>query len=125
MNSDEMHRKDTCEHIFRNGIWRTGSPVQLAPYLQWENEGRIFSVEYNGQKYYACYQFDEKGAPLPFLQEVLQHLHCTDSWSIAAWFYYPNSWIANGNSPTAPKDALDRKYDVIRAAMCSRGTYVA
>ena len=125
MDTDALYRKKTCDQIFRSGIWHAWTSVDSKCALQWEAEKRIFAVVYNSVKYYAGYQFDEDGAPLAIVKEVLQHLHCDDPWSIAAWFYFPNSWIANGATPVRPKDALSRQHDVIKAAMRNTATYIS
>jgi hypothetical protein len=125
MDSDEWHRKETREKMFHSGIWLTELSIDSKCARQWEVEKRIFAVVYNDVKYYAGYQFDEDGAPLTIVKEVLQHLRCNDPWSVAAWFYFPNSWIANGATPVPPKDALNRQHDVITAAIRSTGTYIA
>jgi hypothetical protein len=52
-----------------------------------------------------------------------------DSWKIAAWFHFPNGWIAetgpHGPRPIAPKDALDRHRDVLSALERPQGSYEA
>ena len=125
MDFDEQNRRKTCERIFRSGIWLAELSIDLSCTRHWEAEKRIFAVVYNDVKYYAGYQFDEDGAPLAIVKEVLKHLRSNDPWAIAAWFYFPNSWIANGAIPIPPKDALNRQHDVIWAAMRSTGTYIA
>jgi hypothetical protein len=125
MGKDELHRKETCERMFRDGIWLGELSIDSTRLRQWEAEKRIFAVVYNDLKYYAGYQFEEDGAPLAMVKEVLKHLCCKDPWAIAAWFHFPNSWIANGATPVPPKDALNRQQDVITAAMRSAGTYIA
>jgi hypothetical protein len=49
-----------------------------------------------------------------------------DPWLLAAWFHYPNAWIVGADGvPGAPKDALDRRDDLIRAARRRSNSYVA
>lgn len=125
MDSDELHQTETCEQVFRSGIWRTVPVIDSERFQQWEAEGKIFAIVYNEIKYYADYQFGEDNIPLPFFKEVLKNLRSKDPWCIAAWFHFPNSWIANGAIPVAPKDALHRERDVIMAALHYRATYIA
>lgn len=53
----------------------------------------------------------------------------TDTWQIAAWFHYPNGRIVEptdkGIKPIAPKDALDRYSDLMKALENRKGTYVS
>jgi hypothetical protein len=52
-----------------------------------------------------------------------------DPWKIAAWFHYPNGRIVesddNGIRAIAPKDALDRRDDLMKALEKCKGTYVS
>lgn len=51
--------------------------------------------------------------PLPVIREVFKASgDVADSWALAAWFHYPNAWIAGPDGvPAAPKDALGRHAD--------------
>jgi hypothetical protein len=65
--------------------------------------------------------------PLPVMRDVLEAFgDVADPWVLAAWFYYPNAWIVGADGrPEAPKDALDRRDDVVHAALKRRTSYVA
>lgn len=65
--------------------------------------------------------------PLLVIREVLEAFgDVADPWMLAAWFHYPNAWIAGvDGAPVAPKDALDRHDDVVLAARKRRTSYVA
>jgi hypothetical protein len=87
MDIDELHLNETRELIFHDTAWVAGLGAQADQFSQWEAERKIFSVVYNGDKYYASYQFGDDGGPLPVVREVLQHLNSKDPWAIAAWFH--------------------------------------
>ncbi|CAD0330829.1 hypothetical protein [Xanthomonas hortorum] len=97
------------------------------PASDWKRRGRIYSVDMDGKDHYASYQFDVMGRPLPIIKDILAALgSIPDSWSIASWFHYPNGWIAGRNgSAVAPKEALDRPADVIKAASKRLRSYQA
>jgi len=125
---------------FEEGDWLTAEDINTLqrrppakkslPAIDWKRSGRIFSVSYDGKEYFRRYQFNVMFQPLPVVRKILKaYGECADSWSLAKWFHFPNSWIANEVDseavPMAPKDALDRSNDVIKAARNQRGTYVA
>ncbi len=100
------------------------------PAAEWRNDGRTFRVTFDGEEYFAGYQFDARCQPLPVIREILQALgEVRDSWPLAAWFQYWNGWVsaadANVNQPVAPMDALDRPDALVEAARYMRGEYVA
>jgi hypothetical protein len=131
---------ETVKKVFEESDWLTaeeinklqGKPLakKNLPASDWKRRGQIFSVPYDGKEYYPRYQFDATYQPLPVISEILgAYGECADAWSLAIWFHFPNGWIAKevggGAFPVAPKDAMDRPSDVIRAARNQRGTYVA
>ncbi|GAB5097703.1 hypothetical protein [Caballeronia sp. HLA56] len=131
-------RHKTMKAVFADGHWLTSEDInrlqpsppanKSLPASDWKRRSRLFSVPYDGKEYFARYQFDEMYQPLPIIRDILQQIgEVADSWKIAAWFHYPNGWIANvdGTKPVAPKDALDRREDVLAAARRMRGTYEA
>lgn len=102
------------------------------PASDWKRRGRIFSVSLNGKEYFPRYQFDTLYQPLPIIKDILKTFGpVADTWKIAAWFHFPNGWIAepsregNNPRPVAPKDALDRHDDVLNALRARRGSYSA
>lgn len=129
----------TIENIFENSEWLTSqevsrlqkNPSWLTSSLlsDWERCGRVFSVSYQGDNYYARYQFDPLYQPLPIIKEILDaYGSYEDTWAVAAWFYFPNGWLVNeqfeSTVPLSPKDALHLRSEVINAARNRRGTYI-
>lgn len=130
----------TVKKVLEEGDWLTAEDInklqknppakKSLPASDWNRRKRIFCVSYGGKKYYPRYQFDAMYQPLPFIKDILKaYGDCADTWSIATWFHFPSGWIAkqvgNEATPIAPKDALDRPSDVIKAARNQKGTYVA
>jgi hypothetical protein len=125
MARDEEYQRETREKIFGGTSWDSGPRVQSDQFLEWVADEKIFGVEHNGSQFYATYQFDRDGLPLPIIKEILQVLGDEDPWAIAAWFHFPNSWIAQDSMPVAPRDVLGRHDEILQAARCRTGTYVA
>lgn len=140
MLEDRIGQMATVKKVFEEGDWLTAEDInklqknppakKSLPASDWKRRGRIFSVSYDGKEYYPRYQFDAMYQPLPVVSDILKaYGECADTWSIATWFHFPNGWIARevGDEavPVAPKDALDRSTDVIKAARNQKGTYVA
>jgi hypothetical protein len=129
----------TIKEIFEDGDWLTAEEInrlqqrgqKMRPLESgWKQDGRVFSVPYDGEDYYARYQFDSLYQPLPVIKDILNaYGEYTDPWSVAAWFHFPNGWLteeqSDGAVPVSPKDALDRCIEVINAARNRKGTYVA
>jgi len=137
---DRIARMATVKEVFKEGDWLTAEDInklqknppakKSLPASDWKRRGRIFSVSYDGKTYYPRYQFDAMYQPLQVISEILKaYGECVDTWSIATWFHFPNGWIVKemGNlaMPVAPKDALERSSDVIKAARNQKNTYVA
>jgi hypothetical protein len=133
---ERMARMRTIKTILETGDWLTAEQInrlQLTPpknpahpASDWKRRGRIFSLVHGGKEYFARYQFDEVYQPLPIMKEILGLLGTVaDTWKIAAWFHFPNGWIADGQKALAPKDALDRRKDVLNAARKRLDGYVA
>ncbi|KAJ3472478.1 hypothetical protein NLI96_g13338 [Meripilus lineatus] len=100
------------------------------PASDWKRRGDIFSVFFGGEEYFAGYQFDASGQPLPVIKEILNALGPVDDpWRISAWFHFENGWIsdtgAREGEPVSPMDALDRRDALLNAARHMHGTYVA
>jgi hypothetical protein len=130
----------TIKHVYEAGDWLTAEEIdrfqkssqkmEVALAANWKRSGRVFSVLYNDKEYYARYQFDALYQPLPIIADILDAYGAyVDTWSVAAWFYFPNSWIVDqhpaGMVPTAPMNALERRTEVINAAHKRKGTYVS
>lgn len=137
---ERIARRNTIRKMLEQGEWLTAEqlnalqpspPAQKSqPASDWKRRGRIFSVNYGGQDYFAQYQFDEAYQPLPIIKEIVRAFgEVADSWKIAAWFYFPNGWITQpgtgGRQPVAPKDALDQRDAVLNAVAKRHGSYVA
>lgn len=126
----------TRDWLFHGSEWFTADELNrrlaaVANYhsaFELEHQRRIFSVQRDGYHYFASYQFSADFEPLPIVREILTRLVEEDGWAIAAWFHFPNAWLARDElnpTPIPPKDALDRHDDVLRAAERFRGTYIA
>jgi hypothetical protein len=137
---ERLRRLETIRKMFREGEWLTSEMLNRLqpeppankshPASDWKRRGRIFSVSFGGKEYFARYQFDVLYQPLPIIRDILKAFGpVADSWKIAAWFHFPNGWIAktgpHGPHPIAPKDALDRQRDVLSALERSQESYEA
>lgn len=140
VESLEEKMVEVVKKVFEESDWLTAEDInklqrkrwakKSLPASDWKRRGQIFSVSYDGKEYYPRYQFDAMYQPLPVISDILDaYGECVDTWSLAIWFHFPNGWITrevgNEADPVAPKDAMDRPSDVIRAARNQRGTYVA
>ena len=134
---DRVQRMRTLRHVFAEGDWLSSEDLNALqakpprsksqPASDWKRRGRIYSVSRGGREYFARYQFDAMYEPLPVVRAILEAFgEVADPWVLAAWFHYPNAWIVGADgTPVAPKDALDRGGDVVRAASKRRTSYVA
>jgi len=135
-----LARLKTIRAILEDGEWLTAEqlnalqpkpPAQKSqPASDWKRRGRIFSVSHGGREYFPRYEFDEAFQPLPVIRDVLKAFgEVADTWKIAAWFSFPSGWISKpgtgGQEPMAPKDALDQRDALLRAAAARQGSYVA
>lgn len=140
MFADRVGQMATIKQVCDGGDWLTAKEINMLqqkppakksfPTGDWKRRRRVFSVSYGGTDYYPRYQFDAVYKPLAVIKDVLKaYGECTDFWSLAVWFHFPNVWIVKNIGdevmPVAPKDALDRSFDVISAARSQKGTYVA
>jgi hypothetical protein len=134
---DRVQRMRTLRQVFAEGDWLMSEQLnslqdappksRSQPASDWKRRGRIYSVSRGGREYFARYQFDAMYEPLPVIREVLEAFgEVADPWVLAAWFHYPNAWITGADgAPVAPKDALDRRDDVVSAALKRHTSYVA
>ena len=137
---ERLRRLQTIRRLLEDGDWLTAEqinalqpnppPNKSQPANDWKRRGRIFSVSHGGRDYFARYQFDAVYEPLPVVKPILEALgRGRDPWAVAAWFHFPNGWIARESDgalkPVAPKDALDRADEVIAAAHRHSTSYVA
>src|SRR6218665_1538305 len=142
---DRVHRMQTLHQVFATGDWLTSDQLHALqadppksksqPASDWKRRGGgvgrggggFLGVGGGGGEYFARYQFDAMYEPLPVIRDVLKEFgDVADAWVLAAWFHFPNGWIVDPNgAPVAPKDALDRRDDLIRAARRRNDSYVA
>jgi hypothetical protein len=137
---ERLKRMQTIREIFNEEEWLSAdmlNRLQLEPpsnrslpASDWKRRGRIFSVTFGGKEYFPRYEFDAVYQPLPLMKEVLAAFGTVaDTWKIAAWFHYPNGRIIEpgpeGIRAVAPKDALDRRDDLMKALAKRTGSYVA
>jgi hypothetical protein len=137
---ERLQRLHTIREIFKEEEWLTAemlnrlqpeSPSNRSlPASDWKRRGRIFSVTFGGKEYFPRYEFDAAYQPLPLMREVLAAFGTVaDTWKIASWFHSPNGWIVDagpkGVKAVAPKDALDRRDELMKALEKRKGSYVA
>lgn len=140
---DRVHRMKTLQQVFAEGDWLTAEQINALqaeppankshPASDWKRRARIFSVNYGGKEYFARYQLDALYQPLPIIKDLLKAFgEVADPWVLAAWFHFPNAWIARPGgagrvrrTPMAPKDALDQREAVLNAAAQRQASYVA
>ena len=137
---ERLDRLHTIRTMFHEGEWLTNEMLnqlqpdppsnRSLPASDWKRRGRIFSVNFSGKEYFPRFEFDALYQPLPVIRDILKAFGpVADSWKIAAWFHFPNGWIvepgSEGPKPVAPKDALDRREDVLDALKKRQGSYVA
>ncbi len=137
---ERLQRLQTLREIFNEEEWLSAEMLnrlqpeppsnRSLPASDWKRRGRIFSVTFGGKEYFPRYEFDATYQPLPLMKEVLAAFGTVaDTWKIAAWFHYPNGRIVEpgpeGCKAIAPKDALDRRDDLVKALEKRTGSYVA
>ena len=137
---DRVRRMKTVQQVFAEGDWLTAEQINALqveppankshPASDWKRRGRIFSVNYGGKEYFARHQLDALYQPLPIVKDILKQFgEVADPWVLAAWFHFPNGWIAKpgtgGKESLAPKDALNQRDVVLNAAAQRQASYVA
>lgn len=137
---DRLQRLRTVNRILSDTEWLTSDQINALqqkrpannslPASDWKRRGRIFSVNYGGKEMFPRYEFDATYQPLPVIKEILTAFgDVADPWTLAAWFHFPNRWLANrgakGMDAVAPKDALDAGAAVVNAASKRLNGYVA
>jgi hypothetical protein len=137
---ERLQRMQTIREIFNEGEWLSAEIInrlqpeppsnRSLPASDWKRRGRIFSVTFGGKEYFPRYQFDAAYQPLPLMRDVLKAFGTVaDTWTIAAWFHYPNGWLVEpglaGLQPVAPRNALDRRDDLMQALEKRTRGYVA
>lgn len=65
---------------------------------RWLSQGRVFAIEYRGQKVFPDYAFDLLGQPIAELREVLKILESHSALRVASWFESSSSRL-DGRKP--------------------------
>jgi|SRR5438445_6162807 len=133
---ERSRRLQTINKMFAECEWLTAEELNTLqpsppankslPASDWKRRGRIFGVGHGGKEYFAKYQFSATYEPLDIIKDVLKAFgEVSDPWTIAAWFHFPNGWLADKDGrPQAPKDMLDHG-DAVLNAVRQRASYVA
>lgn len=80
---------------------------------RWKQEGRIFSVTFQGGVLFPAFQFDAEGQPRPVIADVIAALKPTSSdWELALWLAAPTGWLAGRR----PVDLLDEDPSAVAEA---------
>jgi hypothetical protein len=127
-DKQNVDRMKTIRTVFGQGEWLSAETVSQVVDLK--RQGWIFSVVFEGKEYFPRYQFDNLYQPLPVIRDILKAFGPVENaWQIAAWFHFPNGWIIepgpSGPKPVAPKDALDRREDLLNAIKKRQVSHVA
>lgn len=77
---------------------------------RWRSEGKIFGVEWKGRMLYPGFQFDEQGASLPVIANVLAALprDRMSDWELALWWASANGWLS-GDRPVDRLNDSDKQ----------------
>ena len=84
---------------------------------RWKQEGRIFSVPYEGSVQFPAFQFDREGRPHKAVAGVLRALGAKISeWGLGLWFTADNGWLGDkrpvdllASEPDRVVDAAERE----------------
>ena len=131
MDDEDEQRLRTIREVFEEGAWVGADCLRELnrPIATWEDEGRVFAIEYEGRRYYPRYQFDASLQPLPVIRDIIAAFGEAEPWTLAAWFHYPSAWLVErdeqGARTVAPKDAMDRGADLVSAAAKRLSGWVA
>lgn len=143
---ERLRRMQTVNTLLAETEWLTAEQINALqpeppanrslPASDWKRRGRVFAVNHGGRELYPRYQFDAAYQPLPVVKPVLAAFGpVADPWTLAAWFHFPNGWLARPRAadaapgqppePAAPKDRLDDAAAVVHAATQRHHGYVA
>lgn len=93
------------------------NPHNLAS--RWKTEGKIFAIDWQGQRRFPAFQFDH-GKPRPIIGQLLAILKGSfGPWETAFWFVSSNKWL-DGKSPVR---LLDDAEALLRAAHSTTGEH--
>lgn len=88
--------------------WLTIAPfaakacVPVDTVISWEEDLRIFSVDYEGTRYYPVFVLDKQtGQPLPDMKEVIAEFAGADRpvWDLAFWMVSLNGYLEGSARP--------------------------
>lgn len=76
----------------------------IACISEWEEQGLIFSIQFQGEDYYPSFVLDplHQFLPRPELKPILAILGDRSGWDLAFWFSSPNSYLSGRH----PKELL-------------------
>ncbi|MBW8875138.1 MAG: hypothetical protein JF614_09250 [Acidobacteria bacterium] len=81
---------------------------------RWREQGKIFTVTYQGATHIPRFQFDKRGFPLPAIAGVIKALGAkTSEWGLGMWFTAANGWLGGQRPVDLLKDDPER---VVRVA---------
>jgi hypothetical protein len=133
---ERIARRRTMKRIVDETRWLSAEQIRqhlgkrFSSTADWKRRGKIFGVPIEEREFFAAWQFGEDLRPLPIVAQVLEALGpIADPWKIAAWFHFPNPWLAKRagaklvNRP--PKDCLDEGKILIEAARQRQASFVA
>ena len=86
----------TAKQVAEENTSRAANKSAIAS--QWQREGKIFSVKFEGQQWFPRFQF-QSGSPAPVIAKVIGSFqeHAT-GWNLAFFFANPNPYI-QGHKP--------------------------
>jgi hypothetical protein len=82
---------------------------------RWRSEGRVFSVDFHGQRLFPGFQLDlETLAPKRVVAAALAELPREEmsEWEVALWWTSPNGWLGGAR----PVDVMDDEGAIVAAA---------
>lgn len=97
----------------RNDLTTEFGLVAYSQLEEWEQEGRVFSVDERGHHLFPVFQFDREGQPLPVIARVLETLgQQSKGWELALWFVAGNGWLDDRR----PVDLLESEPEEVAQA---------
>ena len=80
---------------------------------RWKQEGRLFSVPFQGGTYFPGFQLDAQGRPRPVIAEVIRAFGGKSSeWELALWFTTSTGWLGGRR----PVDLLESHPEAVAEA---------
>jgi hypothetical protein len=135
---ERVAQRRTMQRIVEETTWVSAEQIRkrlrkrVAPTADWKRRGKIFGLKIGEREFFAAWQFGEDNKPLPVIADALKALGpIADPWKIAAWFHFPNTWLAKPQGARsksvsrAPKDCLEQRGALLEAATKRNASYVA